>query len=818
VYLKKEWRMTIMYDRNEVMQSTLDYFSGDELAANVWVSKYALKDKEGNLMEKNPSDMHKRIAREFARMEKKFSNGVSGAGLTEEEIFEQLDKFRYIVPQGSPMMGIGNNYVNVSLSNCVVVDSPTDTISSIIDAGKELANLFKRRCGVGLDISELRPDGTPVNNSAGTTTGAWSFADFYSYVCRMIGQNNRRGALMISLDVRHPDIYKFVRMKEDLVKVTGANVSVRITDDFMNAVEKGQTFTLRWPVNSKTPKITHEIEARDLWDTIVAQATKNAEPGILMWDNILRFMPAESYADVGFKTISTNPCSEIPLSAYDSCRLISINLKNFVTNKFTDKASFDFGAFEKTAKMAQRLSDDLVELEIEKLNGIVDVADTKDEKEMWLKLLEAAKNGRRTGLGTHGLADALACMCLKYDSDEALPVIDKIYEHLKLASYWESMNLAKQRGPFKVWDWEKEKDNEFIKTLPNDLLAAIKAYGRRNIANLTNAPTGSVSLVSQTSSGLEPVFKNLHIRRKKRNHNEEVLADDFIDNVGDRWQEFKVFHYNVRDYINTTGKDTKIPDYFVESDQIDWMRRVEIQGIIQKHIDHAISSTINLPKGTPPEVVGKLYFEGWKKGLKGITVYVDGSRTGVLVAEKKSESFNYRDAVKRPDVLPCHIHQVNVKGEKWTILVGLMDGRPYEVFGGLSELIEIPKQHTEGVLIKATRSKIRSRYDLQFGQDGWLIKDVTKVFDNVAYQVHTRMVSLALRHGAKPSFLVEQLQKDPDSDITSFSKVLARVLKKYIEDGTKVTSDKSCPSCNSESLIYQEGCMTCKDCGYAKCG
>lgn len=805
-----------MYDRSEVMQSTLDYFSGDELAANVWISKYALKNKEGQLMEKNPSDMHKRIAKEFARMEKKF-----GSGLTEEEIFEQLDKFRYIVPQGSPMMGIGNNYVNVSLSNCVVVDSPTDTISSIIDAGKELANLFKRRCGVGLDISELRPDGTPVNNSAGTTTGAWSFADFYSYVCRMIGQNNRRGALMITLDVRHPDIYKFVRMKEDLVKVTGANVSVRITDDFMNAVEKGQSFTLRWPINSKTPKITHEIEAKDLWDTIVAQATKNAEPGILMWDNILRFMPAESYADVGFKTISTNPCSEIPLSAYDSCRLISINLKNFVRNKFTDKATFDFQAFEKCVKMAQRLSDDLVELELEKLQGIVKVADTQDEKDMWLKLLKAAEDGRRTGLGTHGLADALACLCLKYDSDDALEVIDSIYNSLKLASYWESVNLAKERGPFKVWEWEKEKSNEFIQSLPEDLQSAIKAHGRRNIANLTNAPTGSVSLVSQTSSGLEPVFKNSHIRRKKRNHNEDVSPDDFVDNVGDRWQEFKVFHYNVRDYLDTLDKkdNAKIPDYFVESDQIDWMRRVEIQGVIQKHIDHAISSTINLPKGTSPEVVGKLYFEGWKKGLKGITVYVDGSRTGVLVSDKKPEqSFEYRDAVKRPDVLPCHIHQVNVKGDKWTILVGLMDGRPYEVFGGLSELIEIPKQHTEGVLIKATRSKVRSRYDLQFGQDGWLIKDVTKVFDNVAYQVHTRMVSLALRHGAKPSFLVEQLQKDPDSDITSFSKVLARVLKKYIVDGTKVTSDKSCPSCNSESLIYQEGCMTCKDCGYAKCG
>lgn len=807
-----------MYSRDEVLQSSLEYFGGDELAANVWVTKYALKDKQGNLVEQTPRDMHKRLAKEFARMEKKFGGPRA---LDEDQIFEQLDNFKYIVPQGSPMMGIGNDYINVSLSNCVVVESPADTISSIVDAGKELANLFKRRCGVGLDISDLRPDGTPVNNSAGTTTGAWSFADFYSYVCRMIGQNNRRGALMITMDVRHPDILKFVCMKEDLTKVTGANVSVRITDDFMMAVESGSKFTLRYPVESDNPKFTEEVDARELWETIVYQATNNAEPGILMWDNIVRFMPAESYADVGFKTISTNPCSEIPLSAYDSCRLISINLKNFVSRPFEEDASFDFDLFKRSVSMAQRLSDDLVELEIEKLKGIIKVADTQDEKQMWKKLMEAAKNGRRTGLGTHGLADALACLRLKYDSDESLEMIDKIYETLKLSSYEESVELAKERGAFPVWNWDKECDNEFIQTLPSKLRNLIANYGRRNIANLTNAPTGSVSLVSQTSSGLEPVFMNSHIRRKKRNHNEEISPDDFIDAVGDRWQEFKVFHHNVRQWLDKFDKseNAKLPDFFVQSNEIDWLRRVEIQGVIQKHIDHAISSTINLPKGTSPEVVGKLYFEGWKKGLKGITVYVDGSRSGVLVADKKEDdSFQYRDAAKRPDVLSCDIHQVNVKGDKWTILVGMMDGKPYEVFGGLAELIEIPKKYTQGNLIKASRSKTKSRYDLQFGEDGWLIKDVTKVFDNVNYQVLTRMISLSLRHGAKPSFLVEQLQKDPDGDLTSFSKVLARVLKKYIENGTKVTSDKVCPSCGSESLVYQEGCMTCADCGYAKCG
>lgn len=807
-----------MRSKEEAIASSLEYFNGDELAANVFVSKYAMKDKDGNYLEKNPDDMHKRLAKEFARIEKKFDTNA----LSENEIYELLANFKYIVPQGSPMMGIGNNNINVSLSNCVVVESPRDTISSIMDAGKELANLFKRRCGVGLDISDLRPDGMSVNNSAGTTTGAWSFADFYSYVCRMIGQNNRRGALMITMDVRHPDIYKFVSMKENKSKVTGANVSVRITDEFMRAVEQRGKFLLRWPIDSDTPKFSQEIDAKDLWDNIVKQATYNAEPGLLMWDNILRFMPAESYADVGFKTISTNPCSEIPLSAYDSCRLISINLKNFVVNRFTDKAHFDFEMFAKVVRASQRLSDDLVELELEKLNGIVKIADTKDEKEMWQKLLKAAQSGRRTGLGTHGLADALACLCIRYDSDDALKIIDKIYETLKLNSYWESVNLARERGAFPAWSWEKEKNNEFIQSLPEDLKSTISIHGRRNIANLTNAPTGSVSLVSQTSSGLEPVFRNLHIRRKKRNHDESINNTDFVDEVGDRWQEFAVFHNNVKEWLELKGfgnfiPQGALPEFFVESDQINWLRRVEIQGVIQKHVDHAISSTINLPKGTSPEVVGQLYMEGWKKGLKGITVYVDGSRSGVLVTKENKEGFNYKDATRRPEELACDIHQVTVKGEKWTILVGLMNNNPYEVFGGLSEMVEIPKKYKSGTIIKAKPGvKTPSRYDLKFGEDG-VIKDITKVFNNTTHQVHTRMVSLSLRHGAKPSFLIEQLQKDPDNDLTSFSRVLSRVLKKYVSDGTKVTSDKYCPTCESESLVYQDGCITCGTCGWTKC-
>jgi len=806
-----------MYQPEDVLNGSLQYFGGDELAANVFIDKYILRDNDGNYMERTPDDMHKRLASEFARMENKFGGERA---LSEEDIYEQLRNFKYIVPQGSPMYGIGNDYKAISLSNCVVVQSPEDTMSSIMDTGKDLANLYKRRCGVGLDISTLRPDGASVSNAAGTSSGAWSFADLYSLITRMVGQSGRRGALMITMDVHHPDIEKFVTMKRDLTKVTGANISVRLTDDFINAVSDDQEFVLKFPVDSENPKHTKTINARYLWDLIIECATETAEPGILMWDNIINYMPAESYADVGFKTISTNPCSEIPLSAYDSCRLISINLKHFVVDRFTEDARFDFKLLKEVVSKAMRLSDDLVELEIEKLTKIKTVCDDKSEKDLWSKLLQACKDGRRTGLGTHGLADALANMCLPYDSDEAIILVDKIYKTIKESAYEESIELAKERGAFSVFDWNKEKENKYIKSLPKRIRDAIEEFGRRNISILTNAPTGSVSLVSQTSSGLEPVYKNCHIRRKKINRGEDETSVDYIDPMGDKWKEFRVFHHNVKEWIEANDIEDyetaaiPIPDFFVESDSIDWKKRVEIQGIIQSHLDHAISSTINLPADTKPELVGKIYMEGWRRGLKGITVYRDGARSGVLVSDSTAD---YISAPKRPEVLECDIHSVSVKGEKWIILVGMNGGRPYEVFGGLSENIEIPPKYKRGTIIKASSNKTApNRYDLRL--NGLRIKNITKIFDNPLYQVHTRMVSLGLRHGVKPSFLVEQLQKDPDNDLTSFSKVLARVLKKYIEDGTRVTSDKICPNCGSESLVYQEGCVTCQDCGFAKCG
>ena len=802
-----------MYTEDDAREATLAYFNGDELATNVFITKYCLRNEKGVFLERTPDDMHRRMASEFARIEKKFI----GPSLTEEEIFAYLENFKYIVPQGSPMMGIGNDYVNVSLSNCVVVNNPQDSVSSIMDAGKDLANLFKRRCGVGLDISDLRPEGAPVNNSARTTTGAWSFADFYSYVCRMIGQNGRRGALMISMDIRHPDIENFIKMKQDLTKVTGANVSVKITDEFMEAVQKNETFTLQFPVDAENPDYISQVDAAALWAEIIVSATTTAEPGLLMWDNITKNLPAHEYP--AFKTKTTNPCGEIPLSAYDSCRLISLNLKHLVDSPFTPQATFDFAKFKDVVATGMRLSDDLVELELEKLENIRQVADNDDEHQLWCNLYQAAHSGRRTGLGTHGLADAIACLNLAYDSEEARVIIEKIYQTLRDAAYEESVYLAQERGAFPAFDWTTEEKNEYIQRLPERIKTLLAAHGRRNISILTNAPTGSVSIMSQTSSGLEPVFRNSYIRRRKLSHDEQNLEADHIDDLGDRWVEYTVHHHNVQEYLATTGA-TEIPAFFVESDKINWEQRVAVQAAIQRSIDHSISSTINLPKGTQPELVGRLYMEGWKQGLKGITVYVDGSRSGVLITEKdENEIFPQRSAPKRPIELECNIHHTTILGEKWVIMVGLMDDKPYEVMGGLANLIEIPRDKAKGILVKNPRKSMNSIYDLKVGTNGdtIIIKDLVKVFDNANHSAFTRMISLGLRHGANIQYVVEQLQKDRDSDMFSFAKCVARVLKGYIPDGQQAT-EKTCTECSTEGLVYVEGSVTCNNCGYAKCG
>jgi ribonucleoside-diphosphate reductase alpha chain len=620
---------------------------------------------------------------------------------------------------------------------------------------------------------------------------------------------------MISLDVRHPDIEKFTKMKHDLTKVTGANVSIKISDDFMEAVEQDQDFVLRFPVDSSNPSYSKTVRARELWKEVVDSATRTAEPGLLMWGNIEKYLPAQSYANEGFKTLTTNPCGEIPLSAYDSCRLISVNLKSFVVNQFESNSYFHFEKFESVVKRAMRLSDDLVELEIEKLTKIITASDTQDEKELWTNLLRACVDGRRTGLGTHGLADALACLGMPYDSADALVTIDKIYNTLKEAAYTESVWLARERGSFAVFDWELEKDNAFIKSLSPSIQNAIKTFGRRNISILTNAPTGSVSIMSQTSSGLEPVFRNFYIRRRKLSHNEQDQAAAFVDVMGDKWTEYKVYHHNVQEYLKKFETD-EIPAFFTESDKIDWKRRVEIQGVIQKHIDHSISSTINLPKGTEPEVVSELYRLGWKLGLKGITVYVDGSRDGVLITETKKETFPQHNAPKRPTTLEADIHNVTIKGEKWTILVGLMDGKPYEILGGANKLVDLPKNAKKGQLLKTSTNKTQSRYDLIV--DDLTIRDVVKAFDNANQSAFTRLLSLSLRHGAPINYVVEQMQKEQDSDMFSFARSISRVLKQYVPDGTKATGQKTCGDCGSTNLIYQDGCVTCSDCGNSKCG
>lgn len=796
-------------------KNTLEYFNKDDLATQVWTAKYALKTRLGEYKESSPDDMHNRLASEFARIELIYSNKNAQSrlrALTKDEIYNQLKRFKKIVPQGSPMMGIGNDHINTSLSNCVVVESPGDNMSDIMNQGRSLANLFKRRCGVGLDLSSLRPEGMNVSNSAGTTTGAWSFAELYSHICRMIGQNGRRGALMLSMDIRHPDIEKFALMKNDLTKVTGANISIKITDEFMGAVKKDEKFKLQFPIGAKNPKFQTEVSAKDLWEKIVNSATKTAEPGLLMWDNITKYLPAHEYPN--FKTISTNPCAEIPLSAYDSCRLISINLKHFVEDAFLETAFFNFVEFKKTVSHAMRLSDDLVELELEKLSVLIEISDVEDEKVLWRKLHAACENGRRTGLGTHGLADALSRLRITYGDSESLDIIDKIYETLKIESYKESVELAKERGPFPAFDWELEKDNLYIKSLPANLQSEIQKHGRRNISILTNAPTGSVSLLSQTSSGLEPVFRNSYVRRRKLESG-ATESVDFTDALGDKWHEFKVFHHNAQEW-RALNPNKPLPSYFIESQDIDWLSRVQVQSTIQKHIDHAISSTINLPKGTTPDIVSQIYLKAWEQGLKGVTVYVDGSRSGVLITENKADSFPQHSAPKRPESLDCDIHFTKVQNEPWLILVGLLGGKPYEIFGGNASFLDLPKKYKQGKIKKRIFKSQNAKYDLHLEDAELIFKDIVSVFNNPNNLAFARMVSLGLRHGAEVKFMVEQLQKDKTSSMFSFSKCISRILKQYIQDGA-IPSDKICKSCNNDSLIYQDGCVACTNCGAGRC-
>jgi ribonucleoside-diphosphate reductase alpha chain len=813
----------------EAYREALDYYDGDELPAKTFVDKYALRDKEGDFKETIPTQMQERTSKELYRIEKKYPNPRSY-----EEIFEAQKDFKYFSLQGSGMFGVGNPHSVVSFSNCFVIASPDDDLSSIMEQAKEMANIFARRGGVGIDISTLRPDGEPVNNAAKTTTGAWSFADLYSYVCRLIGQSGRRGALMISMDVRHPDIFKFATMKRNEDKVTGANISIKLTDKFMEAVRDDTEFTLQWPIESEDPKVVEVIKARDLWEIIIESAHGYAEPGLIFWDAMMRNLPAECYKDFGFKHVTCNPCGELILPPGDSCRLLAMNLNGFVINPFEDNARFDFKLFKDKVALAQRMMDNLVDLELEAIKKIIGKSDTKSAKALWKRIYEMGEQGRRTGLGYLGLADVLAQLGIRYDSEEGMSMTEKIDKVLCHTSYEESINMAEERGPFPIFDWELEKNNDFIKRLPARLRKLAAQHGRRNISNLTNAPTGSLSIEAfNSSSGIEPVFKNSYDRNKKINPGDGNAKVDFIDELGDKWQKFSVFHKNTERWIRKNYPDwdgeseVELPDFFVTAEEIDWEKRVKIQGIITSYRDHSVSSTINLPTDIEKEVVSNIYLRAWEEGLKGVTVYREGSRRGILVSKSSSDDkgrptqIKATQAPRRPSTLPCDVYHGIVQGEPWTIVVGMMGSKPYELFGGPSDEAGIPKSVTTGYLEKIKASKNVNKYDLIYNHYNSEIRapDISSLFENRVYGTFTRMLSLSLRHGTPVQHIVEQLGKDDSEGLYSLSSILRRALKKYIEDGARVArTSAACDQCGSGNLKYADGCPVCLDCGFTKCG
>lgn len=836
------------YTYEEAYDASLEYFEGDELAARVWASKYALKDSFGNIYEKNPTDMHHRIASEIARIENKYANPMP-----EEEIFSLLDHFRYIVPQGSPMTGIGNNYQVASLSNCFVIglEGKPDSYGGVIRIDEEQVQLMKRRGGVGHDLSHIRPKGTPVKNSALTSTGLVPFMERYSNSTREVAQDGRRGALMLTVSIKHPDSEKFIDAKMTEGKVTGANVSVRIDDDFMKAVTENVPYVQQFPVDSPNPEITKEIDAKSLWEKIVHNAWKSAEPGVLFWDTIARESVPDCYADLGFQTISTNPCGEIPLCPYDSCRLLAINLYSYVKNPFTAEATFDFDLFRTHVAKAQRIMDDIIDLEQEKIEKIIEKIASDPETEevkgselnLWNKIKEKTLKGRRTGVGTTGEGDMLAALGLRYGTKEATDFSEKVHKELALAAYRSSVEMAKERGAFEIYDSEREKDNPYINRLREAdplLYDDMTKYGRRNIACLTIAPTGTTSIMTQTTSGIEPVFLPVYKRRRKVNPNDANVRVDFVDESGDSFEEYIVYHPKFTTWMNTSGievKDTytqeeldeivaKSPYYKATSNDVDWLEKVRMQGRVQKWVDHSISVTINLPNDVTEELVNRLYVEAWKSGCKGCTVYRDGSRSGVLVSieKKKPAQIEQQHVAKRPIELEADVVRFQNNKEKWIAFVGLMNGRPYEIFTGLADDddgIFCPKSVTRGKIIKAIDEKGVKRYDFQFiNKRGYktTIEGLSDKF-NPEYWNYAKLISGVLRYGMpidQVLKLVSGLELDSQS-INTWKMGVERALKKYLPNGMKASGQR-CPNCGQETLIYQEGCLICTSCGTSKCG
>ena len=847
-----------IYTYDEAYEASLEYFKGDQLASRVWVTKYALKDSFGNLYEKSPDDMHHRIARSLSQVENRYPNPLS-----ESDLYELLKDFKYIVPQGSPMAGIGNDYQIGSLSNCFVIglDKHPDSYGGIIKIDEEQVQLMKRRGGVGHDLSHLRPKGTPVKNSALTSTGLVPFMERYSNSTREVAQDGRRGALMLTVSIKHPDSEAFIDAKTTPGKITGANVSVKIDDEFMNSVVNGTPYQLQFPVDSENPDMTKEIDAGRLWKKIIHDAWQSAEPGVLFWDTITRESLADSYADLGFRTVSTNPCGEIPLCPYDSCRLLAINLYSYVKNPFTKEAEFDFNLFRDHVGKAQRIMDDIIDLEMDKIDGIINKIQEDPEAEevkrtelnLWKKIKEKTSRGRRTGCGTTGEGDMLAALGLRYGTPEATDFSVKIHKELALAYFRSSVELAEQRGAFEIYDYEREKDNPFINRLRTEdpaLIEKMSKVGRRNISCLTIAPTGTTSLMTQTTSGIEPVFMPVYKRRRKVNPGDENVRIDFVDDVGDSFEEYIVYHHKFLTWMEVNGIERKdnmsaeeieelvkqSPYYKATSNDVDWMEKVRMQGAIQKWVDHSISVTINLPNDVSEELVERLYTEAWKCGCKGCTVYRDGSRSNVLETVKKSDAKTKEETpgsglihsidheVKRPIELEADVVRFQNNKEKWIAFVGLADGKPYEIFTGLADDedgIFCPKSVTHGKIIKAVDESGKKRYDFQFiNKRGYktTIEGLSEKF-NPEFWNYAKLISGVLRYGMpidQVLKLVGGLELD-STNINTWKNGVERALKKYLPNGTEAKGHK-CPNCGAESLIYQEGCLICTSCGSSRCG
>ena len=858
-------KKTFSFD--EAFQATLSYFGGDELAARVWVNKYAMKDSFGNIYEKSPVDMHWRIANEVARIEKKYKNP-----LTAQQVFDLLDHFRYIIPAGSPMTGIGNTQQVASLSNCFVIglDGKADSYGAIMRIDEEQVQLMKRRGGVGHDLSHIRPKGSPVNNSALTSTGLVPFMERYSNSTREVAQDGRRGALMLSVSIKHPDSEAFIDAKMEEGKVTGANVSVKLDDAFMQAAIDGKTYVQQWPIDSDLPLVKKEISARDLWQKIVHNAWKSAEPGVLFWDTILRESIPDCYADLGFATVSTNPCGEIPLCPYDSCRLLSINLFSYVDKPFTADATFNFDKFKQHVQYAQRIMDDIVDLEMEKIDQIIEKIKADPENDevketeyhLWEKIKRKSSMGRRTGVGITAEGDMLAALGLRYGTEEATDFSVLVHKTLALNAYRSSVTMAKERGAFEVFDAQREAKNPFVLRLKEadpELYDDMKRYGRRNIACLTIAPTGTTSLMTQTTSGIEPVFMPVYKRRRKVNPNDTDVHVDFVDEVGDSFEEYIVYHRKFLEWMQINGYDTekrytqdeidalvaKSPYYKATANDVDWLMKVKMQGAIQQWVDHSISVTVNLPNDVDEALVNRLYVEAWRSGCKGCTIYRDGSRAGVMISVSKDDKKKGKHAegadvqevadnrlpCKQPEVtevrpkeLECDVVRFQNNKEKWVAFVGLLNGYPYEIFTGLQddeEGIVLPKNVTKGKIIKSTTAEGTHRYDFQFeNKRGYktTVEGLSEKF-NPEYWNYAKLISGVLRYRMPIDHvmkLVSSLQLK-DESINTWKNGVERALKKYIVDGTKANGQK-CPVCGHESLVYQEGCLICTNCGASRCG